>query len=70
MANYFYAKKDMERANAYWDKAEALNPRSWNFHRQDWSFLPSAETMKNFLAKVNARERPYYAPMDLHPSDQ
>lgn len=67
LANYFYANGDMESANAYWDKAQALSPDSWNFHRQDWSFLPSAETNKNFLGKVNALTKSYYAPMSKLP---
>jgi hypothetical protein len=71
MAAYFYLNDDMERANAYWDKAEVLSPDSWNFHRQDWSFLEMADTMKNFMGKVNALKdegRDYYAPMELEPS--
>ncbi|HIA47600.1 MAG TPA: hypothetical protein EYN96_06440 [Candidatus Hydrogenedentes bacterium] len=67
LANYFYAKGNMDSANAYWDKAQALSPDSWNFHRQDWSFLPSAETNKNFLGKVNALTTSYYAPMSKLP---
>jgi len=70
LANYFYAEGDMESANTYWDKAQALNPNSWNFHRQDWSFLPTKETMKNFLGKVNAlTTTPYYVPMEKLPED-
>jgi hypothetical protein len=69
LANYFYAKGNMDSANAYWDKAQALSPDSWNFHRQDWSFLPSAETNKNFLGKVNALTTSYYAPMSKLPED-
>ena len=67
LATYFFAKGDMDSANAYWDKAQALSPDSWNFHHQDWSFLPRAETTKNFMGKVNALEKPYYAPMDKLP---
>ena len=68
LANYFYAKGSMESANAYWDKAQKLSPDSWNFHRQDWSFLPRAETTKNFMGKVNALTKPYYAPMEKLPA--
>ena len=71
MAAYFYQNEDMERANTYWDKAEALSPDSWNFHRQDWSFLEGKDTMKNFMDKVNALRdegRDYYAPMEINPS--
>jgi hypothetical protein len=70
LAVYYFQNDDAARANAYFDKAQALSPDSWNFHRQDWSFLDRAETTKNFMNKVNAlREagRDYYAPMDLEP---
>ena len=67
LANYFFARGDMESANAYWDKTQVLSPDSWNFHRQDWSFLAPAETTKNFLGKVNALTKPYYAPMEKLP---
>jgi len=65
LATYFHGKNDAERAGTYFDKAQALSPDSWNFHRQDWSFLKPAETMKNFMGKVNALEKDYYAPMDI-----
>ena len=67
LANYFFAKGDKDSANGYWDKAQSLSPDSWNFHRQDWSFLGSAETTKNFLGKVNALTKPYYVPMEKLP---
>ena len=67
LANYFFAKGDTDSANAYWDEAQALSPDSWNFHRQDWSFLAGAETTKNFMGKVNALEKDYYAPMSKLP---
>lgn len=62
---YFHGQQDTERANTYWDKAQALHPDSWNFHRQDWSFLPPEETNKNFMAKVQALTKTYYAPIDM-----
>ncbi len=64
---YFHEIGDDARANAYWDKAQALNPDSWNFHRQDWSFLPTmAETMKNFTGKVGKLNgKAYYEPIDI-----
>jgi hypothetical protein len=71
LANFFYGKGNMESANTYWDKAQALNPDSWNFHRQDWSFLEQADTMTNFLGKVNALgDKDYYAPMEKLPESQ
>lgn len=69
LAAYLKAKGDAERAEPCFKKAQELNPKSWNYHRQDWSFLPSfAETMKNFNGKVAQTTRDggvYYAPNDL-----
>lgn len=62
---YFHARDDMDRANRYWDMAQELNPDSWNYHRQDWSFLPPAQTNMNFIRKRNALTKPYYAPLEL-----
>jgi hypothetical protein len=66
---YFKQRGDDERAARYWAKAQELNPDSWNYHRQDWSFLPTmAETMKNFTAKVRQtgeEGKVYYAPNEL-----
>jgi tetratricopeptide (TPR) repeat protein len=70
---HFQIKGDHERAGKYFDKAQSLNPDSWNYHRQDWSFLPSmGNTMKNFNARVDASAKegkPYYAPNDLSNPD-
>ena len=57
-----------ELANSYWEKAQALRPESWNYHRQDWSFTPAeagAKWMKKFLALGDTE---YYPPLDLPPA--
>ena len=62
---YFQQQGDEERANKYWEESQRLNPDSWNFHRQDWSFTPS-EAGANWLKKVQTLgDKPYYQPMDL-----
>ena len=62
---YFHEKGDKERAEKYWKEAERLNPDSWNFHRQDWSFTPN-EANVNFFKKVRTLgDKPYYKPMQL-----
>ena len=62
---YFHLQGDEERANQYWEKAQTLNPDSWNFHRQDWSFTPS-EAILNWQKKVQGLgDRPYYQPLGL-----
>ena len=66
LANYFFKQDDLERANLYWDKAQELHPDSWNFHRQDWSFLKPEETNRNWTRKVGTLgDKPYYAPLEL-----
>ena len=62
---YFHLQGDEERANQYWEKAQTLNPDSWNFHRQDWSFTPS-EGILTWQKKVQGLgDRPYYQPLGL-----
>ena len=54
-----------EPAAQYWRRAQELNPDSWNYHRQDWSFTPD-EAGKKWLAKfLGLGERPYYPPLEL-----
>jgi tetratricopeptide (TPR) repeat protein len=63
---FFFLQGDRERANRLWDEAQKLNPDSWNYHRQDWSFLERDETTRNWLAKFRALgDKPYYRPLDL-----
>ncbi len=70
---HFKAAGDEARANRYWDLAQELNPDSWNYHRQDWSFLPTmAETMQRFTSKVREVSEGggvYYAPNELSNPD-
>jgi hypothetical protein len=71
LAVWFHTQGDTERANRYWDEAQKLNPDSWNYHRQDWSFLQQDETMKNWVAKFRALgDKPYYRPLDLPEADK
>ena len=65
LAVYFHLTGDKEKANSYWEQAQDLNPESWNYHRQDWSFTPE-EAGKNWRSKFEALgDQPYYAPLDL-----
>ena len=62
---YFFKRGKKDKANSFWDQAQALHPDNWNFHRQDWSFLPARETNRNFMAKRRALTKTYYAPLDV-----
>lgn len=61
---YFFRTGDEEKANRYWEQAQRLNPDSWNYHRQDWSFTPT-EAGANWLLKVQSLgDKPYYRPIE------
>jgi hypothetical protein len=61
---YFHSQGNEEKANHYWERAQALNPESWNYHRQDWSFTPE-EAGANWLKKFQSLEgKPYYIPIE------
>jgi hypothetical protein len=62
---HFFKAGNNELAAKYWQRAQALNPESWNYHRQEWSFAPQ-EAGKKWMAKFLALgDRPYYPPLDL-----
>lgn len=53
------------KASQYWQLAQKLNPDSWNYHRQDWSYTPE-EAGKNWQKKVQQLEgKPYYKPIEV-----
>jgi hypothetical protein len=57
---YFQQLGKEEKANHYWEVAQQLNPKSWNYHRQDWSFTPD-EAGANWTRKYQALDgKPYY----------
>lgn len=61
---YFHQRGDAARANRYWEAAQALNPESWNYARQDWSFTPE-QAGENWQKKYQTLEgRPYYRPIE------
>jgi len=62
---YFHQSGDQESAAEHWQRAQQLNPDSWNYHRQDWSFEPST-AMRKWFGKFRALQGiPYYEPIDL-----
>jgi tetratricopeptide (TPR) repeat protein len=66
LAVYFHEKGNNELAEKYWQKAQALNPDDWNYHRQDWSFTPD-QAGKKWLEKFNKLDAPYYPKLDIKP---
>ena len=65
LGSFFELQGDEERARGYWLQAQELNPDSWNYHRQEWSYTPGKAGMK-WLQKVQKLEgKPYYEPLAL-----
>lgn len=61
---YFF-ETDEALARSYWQKAQALAPDNWNYHRQDWIGTEGLAGPK-FRAKRGALgDKPYYAPLDV-----
>lgn len=70
LANHFHFAKNEALSNKHWEAAQKLNPDSWNYHRQDWSFTPQ-EAGANWMAKYRSLgEKPYYAPLELKKSQK
>jgi hypothetical protein len=60
---HFKALGQAHKASEYWQQAQALNPESWNYHRQDWSYTPE-QAGSNWQKKVQQLEgKPYYKPI-------
>ena len=55
-----------ELAAKYFERAQALNPDDWNYHRQAWSFKPQ-EAGRNWLEKFLKQPEPYYPKLELKP---
>lgn len=61
---YFHQQGNEAKANQYWERAQSLNPKSWNYARQDWSFTPE-QASANWAEKFEGLEGdPYYKPIE------
>ena len=47
------------QSGKFFERAQQLNPYSWNYHRQQWSFTPK-EAGAKWLKKYQASDKPYY----------
>lgn len=63
LATHFELQGDRERAVVYWRQAQELNPDSWNYHRQEWSYDPGSAGAKWFQKFQKLEGKPYYAPL-------
>lgn len=70
LAVYLHQQGDEEAASEHWLSAQRLNPDSWNYHRQQWSFDPKT-AMRNWFKKFQALDgKPYYAPLELPDTEE
>ena len=64
LGSYFHNQGEDALADRYWQMAQALNPDSWNYHRQDWSFTPE-QAGANWQRKFESLgDQPYYRPIE------
>ena len=66
LAVWFQQAGNVELAAKYFQRAQALNPDDWNYHRQEWSFTPS-EAGKKWLEKFKGFDKEYYPKLQLEP---
>ncbi len=65
LATHFHDQHDADNSALHWKVAQELNPDSWNYHRQEWSFDPKTAGRKWFAKFRALQGKPYYAPLDL-----
>ncbi len=63
---WFHHAGNVALAKKYFERAQALNPADWNYHRQDWSFTPG-EAGAKWLEKFQKLDEPYYPKLDIKP---
>lgn len=70
MGLYYQGMPDLEKAQIYLEKAQALAPDNWNIHRQSWTFKGTEYALQQWREKTTAlmmadKNWRYYEPMDL-----
>jgi tetratricopeptide (TPR) repeat protein len=66
LAVWFQQAGNAAQAARYFERAQALNPDDWNYHRQEWSFTP-ADAGKKWLEKFQKQPERYYPKLELKP---
>ena len=51
----------------YWERAQALAPDNWNYHRQDWNLTEGLAGPKYREKRGALGDKPYYAPLEAPP---
>lgn len=65
MAVYFHQQADRKSARKHFKQAQDLAPNNWNYHRQDWAFVPRDAVLKFLRKNATRGKKPYYEPADL-----
>ena len=68
LAIWFQQAGNVDLAAKYYERAQALNPDDWNYHRQEWSF--TGEAGRKWLEKFQRTRAPYYPKLELKPKPQ
>lgn len=71
LGNLFRAHGHSEKAEQYWEMAQALNPESINFIRQSLTLSEegsAGETFMKLRGDYMTQGKDYYRPMDIEPS--
>jgi len=66
LAVWFQQQSQAALAAKYFERAQALNPDDWNYHRQEWSFTPQ-EAGRKWLERFLKQSEPYYPKLELKP---
>ena len=66
LAVWFQRDGRAEIAAKYFERAQALDPDDWNYHRQAWSFKPQ-EAGPKWLEKFLKQPERYYPKLELKP---
>jgi hypothetical protein len=61
---YFF-ERDKALARKYWERAQALAPDNWNYHRQEWIDTEGLVGPKYRAKRAGLGAKPYYAPLDI-----
>ena len=66
LAVHFKQQGKDEKAQPYFKEAQRLNPASWNYHRQDWTYEGEVAAGKKWYKKSQALgDTPYYDALEL-----
>jgi peroxiredoxin len=65
---YFF-ERDEALARKYWERAQALAPDNWNYHRQEWIGTEGIVGPKYRAKRGALGDKPYYAPLDIQNPD-